>query len=126
VKNEQKVPGLDGIELARLEYLKRVEVGGTITMGLAGIKCCRRVAYDDIFLPVYAYTGEFDVIRADRIERNLHVVPLWNNPLIVLAAQLHDPDDIYGLYDGFVLNIHSDAAAWNFYYDYCQLQNSWD
>jgi hypothetical protein len=69
---------------------------------------------DNIHMQSYQLSDEEpEVIPANNLLRNVHVVPVWSSEIEDVSA---DNLDIYDQYSQFVINSQSDQAAWNYFY----------
>jgi len=112
-----KVDGLSGIDVGRLSLIFRITIPKYVNCyELVGVQLCARVEDDECIFPVYKMTDDHSIFRTNQIARSLHMVPKWDERIINVSD---DPNnvEVYDEYAKMLLNVHSDNAAWNEYYD---------
>jgi len=115
-KSDINEEGIDGIEIGRLLLITSARwtlEEEDYVYKLAVVRMLGRIPSKDIFLPVFEYTENVEVVNLDRIVRTAHMIPHWPTEKAEIAGNQYD---VYDKYEQMVWNIHTDNACWNYYY----------
>lgn len=116
INSKPQYDGLAGIEVARLSIIFRIDTPNGTCYELVGVQLCERGEDHGCILPVYRMTTEHRIFPAQLVARSLHMVPKWDERVIDMSEE-EEANDLYDQYEAILLNIHSDNAIWNQYYD---------